>query len=211
MNQKKLKFSWDNLLKELSADWRLGEKVFQDLCRAYSTPERYYHNLNHIQQVLDVAGQMQFLADNFLVIQLTAWFHDLIYNPQAKDNEVKSAIYAEEILSQLQVDSEIIKLVKQIILATQHHQADTNHNDSLLFLDADISILGSSTEKYKIYATAIRQEYAWLSDDEYCLGRKKVLDCFLSRQKIYTTELLFNQLEKQARLNIEAEITSLCS
>ena len=206
-----LKFNWNNLLQELSVDLPLGEKVFQDLCNAYSHPERHYHNLKHIQQVLDVALQMQFLANNFPAIQLTAWFHDFVCNPKANDNEAKSAIYTEAILSQLQIDSATIKLVKRIILDTQTHQADADNIDSLIFLDADISILGSSKEKYKTYAAAIRQEYAWLSDAEYRLGRTKILTNFLARERVYTTEFLFNKLEKQARLNMEAEITALCS
>jgi predicted metal-dependent HD superfamily phosphohydrolase len=43
------------------------------------------------------------VAINFPAIQLAAWFHDVIYDPRAKDNEEKSAEYAVASLSQFEI------------------------------------------------------------------------------------------------------------
>ena len=211
MNQGKLKCDWNGLLQELSVDLRLGEKVFQNLVTAYSHPERHYHNLKHIQHVLATIHEMKFLANNFGAIQLAAWFHDLVYQPQAKDNEAKSAIYTEAILSQLKIAPVTIQLVRQMILDTRTHKAHADNLDSAILLDADLSILGSSPKQYQTYAAAIRQEYAWLSEREYRVGRTKALTNFLTRDKIYATKFLSSQLEQQAKLNLATEIVTLSS
>lgn len=209
MKFKKLKAHWDNLLQSLKVDLLLGESIFNDLVTAYSNSTRYYHNLQHIQQLLTVANLMKDEAKNFPVIELAIWFHDVIYDSQAQDNEVKSAAYAEQVLTSLEIDDLTIQSVKQLILKTQSHQTDLEDYDSQIFLDADLSILGASQTKYQIYSQAIRQEYAWLSQSDYYLGRKKVLESFLARTRIYQTEYLFKQLENKARFNLQQEFLEI--
>jgi hypothetical protein len=101
----------------------LSEKVFLDLVIAYSSAGRVYHTLNHIQQVLKTIEQMRSLTLNLPTIQLAAWFHDVIYDSIAKDNEEKSAEYAEVVLNSLKIPKTIIAQVKNLILYTKTHQA----------------------------------------------------------------------------------------
>jgi predicted metal-dependent HD superfamily phosphohydrolase len=180
--------------------------VFQDLIIAYSQPHRYYHNLRHIQQVFDVVAEMRSQADNFVAIGLAVWFHDVIYNPKATDNEEKSALYARKILTQLETSPEIVKKVTKMILMTKSHQTLSKDIDTQIFLDADLSIFGSSPSDYNNYKQAIRQEYAWIAENEYRDRRKQVLSRFLQRDRIYLTEYLFKKLELNARKNIQSEI-----
>ncbi|MCC0177930.1 hypothetical protein I4641_13170 [Waterburya agarophytonicola K14] len=183
--------------------------VFDDLVNAYCNPARHYHNLDHIAQILELLEQIKDIADRFVVLQFSAWFHDYIYNPQGKDNEVASAIYAERILQELNLDLEIIQPVKQIIISTKKHEPLLDSVDNLFFLDADLSILGTSPDKYWAYARAIRQEYQYLSDRDYSLGRKKVLNSFLKRARIYYSDRFYQQFEQQARKNLIAEIKAI--
>ncbi|MDJ0692056.1 MAG: hypothetical protein QNJ41_26625 [Xenococcaceae cyanobacterium MO_188.B32] len=201
-----LQSSWHNLLQKIKANSQLGEVIFVDLVNAYCHPERHYHNLEHIQYLLNLSEKVRDISDNFAVLQFSAWFHDYVYDPQAKDNEVKSAVYAEKTLNNLNISPDIIQLVKQIILSTQKHEPLTDNIDNLIFLDADLSILGASSDKYVKYAQAIRQEYSWLSDRDYQQGRKQILANFLARERIYYTDYFYQQLEVQARANLEAEI-----
>ena len=210
MNLGLLKLSWNQLTQELQVENSLSEKIFIDLINTYSKPNRYYHNLEHIQNILNIIEPVKKIANNFQVIQLAAWFHDYIYNPQAKDNEFQSALYAVDTLNQLKISAEIIEVVKQIIISTQKHQPAVNNLDNnldiLIFLDADLSILGTSLDNYLKYAQAIRQEYNWLSDREYQKGRKQVLINFLSRERIYYTDYFYHKLEIPARNNLQAEL-----
>ena len=201
-----LKYSWYILLQKIQADSQLGEVIFVDLVNAYSHPTRHYHNLEHIQHLLNLSEKVREISDNLAILQFSAWFHDYVYDSQAKDNEFKSAIYAEKTLNTLNVSPDIIQLVKQIILSTQKHEPLTDNIDNLIFLDADLSILGASSDKYLKYAQAIRQEYSWLSNGDYQQGRKQILANFLARERIYYTDYFYQQLEMQARNNLESEI-----
>lgn len=203
-----LQLRWD-LLKPLHVETRLSNKVFLELVKAYSSQGRYYHTLEHIQQVLDRIAESQSNGINVLAIQLAAWFHDVIYNSLYKDNEERSAEYATEKLSEFNISNSTIIQVKKMILNTKNHQALPHDIDSQILIDADLAILGSSESEYRAYAQLIRQEYSWVADAEYREGRKRVLQNFLQREKIFLTKDMFSKLEVTARQNIQAEIAAL--
>lgn len=206
MNENSLKLNWFGLLPESPASFQMKEAIFNNLVDAYSTPARQYHNLNHIWHLLALITEAKPIADLPTVIQLAAWFHDYVYAPQAKDNEIKSAIYAVKTLNKLNVASKTIESVKQIILSTQKHQPLIDTIDCSIFLDVDLAILGSSSDKYRRYAQGIRQEYSWLSDRHYQQGRKQVLANFLARERIYYTDYFYQKLERRAKANLKTEI-----
>jgi predicted metal-dependent HD superfamily phosphohydrolase len=58
---------------------------------AYSSPERYYHNLAHIQDSLSVFNQTSSLAAHSEEVELAIWFHDAVYDPRRSDSEQRSA------------------------------------------------------------------------------------------------------------------------
>lgn len=207
LNTDLLEFNWLDLIAKFNVDSQLSKTIFVDLSQTYSNKTRHYHNLNHIQHLLNLIEEVKAIADSLSVIQLAAWFHDYVYHPQAKDNEVKSAIYAEQTLNNLNIAPDIIQSVKQIILSTQKHQPLIDSIDNLIFLDVDLAILGTSPSLYAKYAQAIRQEYSWLSDRNYQQGRKAILTNFLSKERIYYTDYFYRQLELTARANLTAEIS----
>ena len=204
-----LKFRWQTLLQSFLTEPELGQKVFVDLVNTYSSVERSYHNLGHIHQVLETIEQSQSLSVDFVALQFAGWFHDIIYDSKAKDNEEKSAEYAEAILSSLKIPKSTIAHVKDLILSTKSHQALFTDIDSHILLDADLTILGSSQSDYRAYARAIRQEYSWRPDAEYIVGRKGVLKSFLQRDRIYLTHKTFVSLEEKARQNLQSEVAAL--
>lgn len=207
-----LKYSWFSLLQELQVDIRSGEVVFIDLFNAYSNPQRHYHNWEHIRHIFNLLEEVKDISECFTTLQFCTWFHDYIYNPQAKDNELQSALYAEKTLNKLNIDLTTIQTIKQIILSTQKHLPLTESIDNLIFLDVDLAILGTSPDKYWQYAHAIRKEYSYLCDRDYQRGRKQVLIEFLNRAKIYYTDYFYQKFELTARKNIQAEIKALhCS
>ena len=196
------------------ADRSLQAKIdilFQLLVNAYTKPDRHYHNLNHIHHVLITIEQFNLELQNPVAVKLAVWFHDFVYDPQASDNEFQSAELARELLTEINVSTEIIDRVQQLILATKGHQVDPNDADRSIFLDADLAILGTDPAQYQDYARSIRQEYSWVSDAAYQVGRTKVLQSFLERDRLYCTDLLFDELELIARINMQQEIANLMS
>lgn len=204
-----LREDWFALLGTLEVDTNLGETIFANLINTYSNTARKYHNLEHIQHILHLLKEVKELVYCFPALQLCAWFHDYIYDPQTKDNELKSAIQATTILSKLNIDFEIIQLVKQIIISTQRHQPLINNLENLIFLDVDLAILGATPDRYQKYSQAIRKEYNHLSDHDYFQGRIKVLTKFLTRKRIYHTNHFRQQLELTARANLATEISTI--
>ena len=206
-----LRSSWFDLIKRLQIDKNLGESIFANLIKAYSSTARHYHNLHHLQHILDSLTEVREQIVNFPALQLCAWFHDYIYDPQAIDNEMESAIAAEKILSTLRINFDTVRLVQQIILSTRKHEPFLEETDNLIFLDVDLSILGTSYDKYLAYSQAIRQEYSHLSDRDYQEERKRILTQFLARERIYYTDYFDRRLESTARKNLQTEINSFVS
>lgn len=206
---KALKFSWENLLQSFIVEPRISQKIFFELVTAYSSTGRFYHTLKHIQQILGTIEQMRTLAQNFPAIQLAAWFHDVIYNSKSQNNEERSAEYAVTALTKLKIPLTTVEIVQNFILNTKNHQAAPSNIDSQILLDADLAILGSPELEYKAYTQAIRQEYSWVNEQSYRVGRQQVLSDFLQRKRIYLTKQMFLSLEADARRNMQNEILDL--
>lgn len=191
------------------------DRILQLLIAAYTRPDRYYHNLEHLHHVLTVidrfsgedSAQSERIQDSSSVI-LAAWFHDFVYDPLAADNETQSAKAAKELLINLAQPIEIDR-IERLILATQGHQIDPTDPDLCIFLDADLAILGTDPLRYAAYRRSIRREYDWVDDATYRIGRSRVLASFLQRDRLYYTDLLFGELEAHARKNLQQEIAFL--
>lgn len=186
-----------------------SQEILEELVKIYSQPHRHYHNLKHIQQILDCLDEVRSQIQNITILQLATWFHDVVYNPRASDNEEQSIIFTSKTLQKLNLSTESLEKVKTIILLTKTHQYFGCDRDIQTFLDADLSILGSTPLEYQAYMTAVRREYEWVSKQEYCLKRKTILEKILNQKRIYKTDYFYQKLETQARENIEKEIQIL--
>ncbi|MBN3957562.1 hypothetical protein [Nostoc sp. NMS8] len=203
--------NWQHTLQPFGVDQVAADKAFYPLIAAYSTPDRYYHTLKHIDRILSTIEILQGYTNNLAAVQLAAWFHDVVYDSQSQDNEERSADYASELLSNLGIPETIITTVTRLILNTKDHQAAVNDYDSQVLLDADLGILATDSVQYREYSYAIRQEYAWVAEEDYIRGRQQVLEGFLRRSHIYFTPLMLEFAEPSARGNIQGEIQSLLS
>ncbi|MEZ4592744.1 MAG: hypothetical protein R3D55_16590 [Chloroflexota bacterium] len=148
-----------------------AEAVWRDLVAAYGANGRFYHNLSHIEHALNVADQLKAVAVDFTAVQLALWFHDVVYDPRRSDNEAESAAYAERVLRPLGVPDDLLTKVRQLILATKSHEAPDDNPDVRVMLDADLAILSAPPKQYDAYAQAIRQEYSFVPDEAYGVGR----------------------------------------
>ncbi|AFY34101.1 hypothetical protein [Calothrix sp. PCC 7507] len=201
---------WQRILEPFGLDQVATETAFNDLVAAYSNPKRYYHTLQHIHHVLSTIETLQVYTKDLLAVQLAAWFHDIIYDTQAQNNEERSAEYADKLLINLGIPLNNIATVTRLILNTKQHHAEADDFDSQVLLDADLAILAANPVEYREYADAIRQEYAWVSEADYIMGRSQVLQRFLECDRIYSTPLMFEVAEQSARSNLNTEIQVLC-
>lgn len=209
-------------LEAMQKDWvRLLERyrvapadaypAFDVLVAAYSAPERHYHNLEHLGEVFRVVGRLASGIDDIASVQLAVWFHDAVYDPRGKNNEARSGELAVDLLGTVGVPASTIERVVRLVRATEHLASSDppGDRDAAALIDADLAILGASEERYRRYTTAIRKEYAFVSDAEYRAGRASVLKKFLARPRIYTHRVVFEEGEERARANLQAELEDL--
>jgi predicted metal-dependent HD superfamily phosphohydrolase len=201
-----LRDDWQRLMS--AAGLPPAESVRDELLHRYGEAGRFYHNQHHLLQVLTVIHGLEDRASDPCAVLLAAWFHDAVYDSRAKENEARSAVLARRLLPAIGASLAMIERACDLILRTQAHQAD-GKADAEVLLDADLSILGSAAEEYDRYAAAIRQEYAWVADADYRLGRSKVLEGFLQRDRIYFTPEMHQLSEASARQNLRREIERL--
>lgn len=189
-----------------SLPWRGdAEAVWKELHAHYSEPVRAYHNLRHIAACLRAFDSASKEGMDATAVELAIWFHDVIYDPRAKDNEIQSAELFANLATQAAVEASLIATVKSLILATQHKALPQTPEEQLL-ADADLSILGADEDAFAEYERQIRQEYDWVPELEFCAGRAAVLGQFLRRKRIFHTRHFYQGLETVARENLSQAI-----
>jgi predicted metal-dependent HD superfamily phosphohydrolase len=196
---------WHRLFTAGAAD--AADEVFADLVRCYGEPERHYHTLDHIAAVLEIIPQIEPSPPPALL--LAAWLHDVVYDSRAGDNEERSAEYARVLPDALGVPGAVREETARLILLTKNHTVGVDDRAGAVLLDADLAILGAEPQEYDAYAAAIRREYAWVSDDDFRTGRRRVLERFLARPRIYLTPPMEARAEARARANLAREIATL--
>jgi predicted metal-dependent HD superfamily phosphohydrolase len=200
--------SWTQLLSAFGAPLDAIRVDFADLQDHYTSAERHYHTLDHIQAMLNVVRELAG-SDETPALPLAVWFHDAVYDTRANDNEEKSAAQARRVLPQLGVPETIVRETERLILLTKTHEPAAGDRAGQFLIDADLAILGASESEYDAYARAIRKEYAWVDEARYRTGRRAVLETFLRRPRIYRTDAMFAQREEAARRNLRREMESL--
>ena len=179
----------------------------------YAEPQRHYHTWAHIEALL---GRYLRWEDRFhrpVPVLWALYWHDAVYDPQAKDNEEQSAQLLErEAASHL--PTEDIAFAAAIIRATATHTvpeglSDEDAADLALFLDMDLSILGAPPPVYDRYEQDIRAEYDFVPEARFRAGRCAILNDFLGRDRIYFTGLAAKTWEVPARENLSRAVDSL--
>ncbi|MEP5341397.1 MAG: hypothetical protein ABJL44_11005 [Algibacter sp.] len=183
------------------------EQCFSIISKHYNNPNRYYHNLNHIDNLIKQIEQLSLSKDNNAILINVALFHDVIYKAGRKDNEYKSAEFAANWLSKLNLGTIESKIICNIIRSTNTHQS----SDFLtqLFLDLDLSILGENEDNYQEYTAQVRKEHIQIPNFLYRAGRKRFLKNMLSREVIFYTSEYYETYEKLARKNLRNELNEL--
>jgi predicted metal-dependent HD superfamily phosphohydrolase len=200
---------YEDFLPDLQEKWNQAHPndstdIFKKIVNNHTQKGRYYHNLSHLLSMLLLLDEYPNALQHKREIQLTIFFHDIIYDATKKGNEEKSARIAQKLLGE-----HYTQLIQQLILSTKKHQPLNDLHENAVLLDLDLAILGSSLELYDAYRTAIRMEYNVYPNLLYNPGRKKVLQKFLEREKLYFTDYFHEKYEQQARSNLNWEIEQL--
>jgi predicted metal-dependent HD superfamily phosphohydrolase len=189
-----------------------------ELSALYSSPTRHYHSLTHVEALLALLDQHRHLFSDPEAVEAAIWFHDAIYNPEAKKpgiNEFQSAQLAVDRLAGT-VEPRRLEWIRKVIEATATHVVpeeweDGEREDAAMFLDMDLSILGAEESEFDVYEQGVRKEYGFLSDTAWREGRVAVLERFLEREYIFHSEAFRGLFEERARANLRRSTEQLNS
>jgi len=181
---------------------RMAEGMIARLLPRYAEPHRRYHTWTHIEACFEAA---EFLVTPLpLDIMLALLYHDAIYDPERPDNEEKSAALLMEEGGRDGYETATLERACRMILATKHDVPESA--DASIVVDADLSILGASAPVFDKYEDAIREEYAFVDDAPFAAGRRKIMQSFLDRERIFLTRIGHAMWEEAARMNLHRSV-----
>ncbi len=101
--------NWNDLLQT----WGVApqaDHTFEEIAQAYSGPDRFYHTLDHVLNMLGTVENLATHASNLNAVKLATWLHDVIYDSKGSDNEACSADYALGLCEELAIPEAMLLL-----------------------------------------------------------------------------------------------------
>lgn len=202
-------FFWFDSCRRIKIPQAEAGLMWTEFQGRYAEPHRYYHTMAHVSSMLELLAEHrpELLAPD--VVVLAAFFHDVIYDPRANDNEARSADFGCAWLSRLGVAEQVTTIVRELILATAAHMDAPGIGDVAWFLDADLAILGAPSAEYDAYAASIRREYSFVPAGQYHAGRSRIIQTFLSSSQLYRNRVFAERFDDRARTNLQRELAAL--
>lgn len=194
-----LSIRWQKTCEQLSIP--AEPALFDFIVNQYSQPHRHYHTLQHLTECFYYFDLVRLEANNATAIEMAIWFHDIIYNVKANDNELRSAQLAMDCLAPYNLSHTTLTHINQLIQATDHRQQVKNLDERII-VDVDLAILGASSTRFSEYQQQIRAEYSWVPYFLYKTKREQILTTFLNQQPLYYTPTLAKLLAEQAAINL---------
>lgn len=207
-----------DLFKSLGSPPDAG-KVIDEVWAHYEEPSRFYHTIEHI---IDCLGHVPVVRETegmtrprvfyaeILIIELALWYHDVIYDPQKRDNEAQSCELLRAHAEQLHLRSEIVLRACDAIMATRYSVSEPPQDKCAKWVvDLDLHILATPESVFDDFERRVREEYTFVDDDTWIAGRTMVLQRFLDRDWIYQTALYRRRFEGEARRNLKRSLARL--
>jgi predicted metal-dependent HD superfamily phosphohydrolase len=184
------------------------EGLHRGVIACWSEPHRHYHTLQHLGECMTQFGEVRAMAEHAGEVALGLWFHDAFYEPRRDDNELRSADWASSCIAKAGAGAEVAQRVHSLIMQTRH-KIPPEDADAQLLVDIDLSILGAPTQRFDESDLQVRAEYSHVADAAYREGRRAILQSFLARPRLYSTDYFHSRLEERARVNLQRALARL--
>ncbi|MDE1463445.1 HD domain-containing protein [Spartinivicinus poritis] len=189
-----------------SNDHDAGE-VFHRIYSYYNSDERYYHSTDHIKfclEQLDLVSELLTAPD---AVEMAIWFHDVIYERGACDNEIQSAQFFKDYAAE-KLNPEFADLVYSLILDTTHKHTPTTLDGQYL-ADIDLSSMALPWQEFLRDSTNVRAECSHLCDNEFYPKQLAFLESLLERKQFFFTDFFQQRFGDQAQDNLQRLIKQL--
>lgn len=185
------------------------DNLYDEIAGEYTT-DRHYHNVRHIENCLNYFDYVAHGDGHLhaLAVKAAIYYHDIVYDSKAKDNEEQSAEVAVVRLEAAGFLGDFCERVRGIIMATKH-DGRAEGLDQHVMCDVDLAELAADWPTYSQNTANIRTEYAWVSEPDWRKGRGDFMRGLLARPRLYYTEPFHFLFEASARENLRRSIAEL--
>jgi uncharacterized protein len=142
-----------------SPDFQGARAYIQQRLRTELADNLFYHGYHHTLDVVIATQKIARLervgAEELMLLQTAAWFHDSGFLAVYKDHEEAGCVLAREVLPGYRYSEGQIAAIAGMIMATKVPQQPQNHLEQIL-CDADLEYLGG--DNYYTIADSLRRE-----------------------------------------------------
>ncbi len=175
--------------------------IYLQLVASYSEPQRAYHTLDHIETCLTVFDEAVSTLDDPNAVELSIWFHDVIFELCAKDNEQRSADHFMVITDGV-FDNALRNKVYRYIMATLHCGSEITDADSKVIVDIDLFSFAMPWPDFLRDSESVRREVCHMTDEEFYPCQTGFQQTLLDRPRFFQSDYFYNKYENQARKNL---------
>lgn len=187
-----------------------GGQVGVALLSAWSSPERRYHDTEHLGECLVALGDVHGEDEDRDVAELALFYHDAVYDPRGPGSEAKSQELLWRDAKALAISDHVAERAAELVGATAHTGLAGGAKDPLTgpVLDADLSGLARDPYGFLDYEDGVREEYMHVPDELFFEARGRFLRGLLARPELYVTPTGAALYEARARTNLTALLAS---
>lgn len=175
------------------------DAAWRAIAAGYGAHERHYHSSAHLAFCLAELDVARALATDPDALETAIWFHDVVLDPGAGDNETRSCALFEE-LAGGKLAPDLRRRVCSLILATTH-RGTVAAGDEQLMADIDLASLGKDWPRFLQDCRALRAE-SRAGPDAYAAAKLRFFDSLLARPRIFATDFFHARYEDLARANV---------
>ena len=200
-------------IKNFTCDTTHLDEIYNCIIFYYTESHRKYHNLNHLIDCIKKLNKLSNFVVDYETVLIAFFYHDIIYIPSFKDNEIASANKAKLDLRRLKLPEHFIQEVYRLISTKNiKHYADWRFKANFsIFHDIDYSILASDNRNFASYEKKLCKEYLNICTlEQFRLGRLKFLSK-LQQNPIFLSTIGSKLYEQKATHNIKNSIFKILS
>lgn len=159
----------------LFAQYGMSPAAIHELIVRWREPHRFYHNESYLKFLLEAVEKLhtgqQITDAQREALLMTAFFHDVVYDPASQDNEEESA----RLFTQLTQPSKDSDLIVQMILDTKTHTPQSELSGIFSRLDMAV-VTDSDFDALLTWEKGIAKEYQFVDYSLYKMGRMAFIE-----------------------------------
>lgn len=196
------------LLYDIGCNPYFIRSIYNTVFASMTSDKVYYHTPVHVLSMLSFAEINKIELENWE--KLAIFFHDVVYRPGSKNNEINSIQIMLALLDGTDISESLKMQSANAIQATAMHLEEEWEPQFNKLMDLDMSGFCSDSEYFMTQNKCIKKEfcsenlsnYKGVSLNEYTKGRLAFLTKLKNKKSIYRTELFLNNFEQKAQENL---------